>query len=507
MASKYIDTSAVIQVIGCVFNKPDILERTDKYTITDTDFVEQLHLIVFGAIYNLWENGAKEINLNVVEDYLAQHPKARATYEKEKGSEWLTKVADSANEATFDYYYNRLKKFTLLREFDKIGVDVSWVYDPDNILDTKKKEIQEEWIDSNSLAEISQKITGKIDEIVSTCVDNTFGEMNSPGQGLEELKESLKLHPDVGIPLWGKLTNTVCRGARLGKFYLASYPSGMGKTRAMIGNICYIGCSQLYSTETGDWTIQGSNEPAMYITTEQDLSEVQTMMLAFISAVNEEHILNNTYQGDEEQRVDKAIKILKQSKISVVELPDFNLKDVENLIKRGIREKGIKYIGFDYIMSSLSILAEIAGRAGGVKIREDNILFMMSRRLKDIATEYGVFVLSSTQLSGNWRESQTPDQNLLRGAKSLADSIDYGTIGLPVSEEDIKSLESILGSHKFDVPNLKISIYKNRRGRYKGVYLWVKADYGTCRFDPMFMTDWSYNYVPVEDLKIEVRSN
>ena len=69
-------------------------------------------------------------------------------------------------------------------------------------------------------------------------------------------------------------------------------------------------------------------------------------------------------------------------------------------------------------MTSLKILEEISRRAGGVKIREDNILFMMSRRLKDIANEYGVFVLSGTQLNGDVK------------LKYLADICEYETIKL-----------------------------------------------------------------------------
>ena len=33
MASKYVDTTAIMQVIGCVFNTPQLLEFTDRYTI------------------------------------------------------------------------------------------------------------------------------------------------------------------------------------------------------------------------------------------------------------------------------------------------------------------------------------------------------------------------------------------------------------------------------------------------------------------------------------------
>ena len=101
-------------------------------------------------------------------------------------------------------------------------------------------------------------------------------------------------------------------------------------------------------------------------------------------------------------------------------------------------------------------------------------------------------------------ESKTPDQNLLRGAKAIADKIDVGSVLLPVTVEDLESLESITSNGLYDKPNLKLSIYKNRRGRYKGVYLWCKANLGTCRIDPMFCTSYSYEFIPIEDTIIKV---
>jgi hypothetical protein len=73
---------------------------------------------------------------------------------------------------------------------------------------------------------------------------------------------------------------------------------------------------------------------------------------------------------------------------------------------------------------------------------------------------------------------------------------------LPVVQKDLEGLETVLAANTFDKPNVKISVYKNRRGRYKGVYLWTKADYGTCRFRPMFATTWDYEIITIEDLKI-----
>ena len=71
--------------------------------------------------------------------------------------------------------------------------------------------------------------------------------------------------------------------------------------------------------------------------------------------------------------------------------------------------------------TSIKILEEITRRSGGVKLREDNILFMMSIKLKDLCNQLGIFIMSATQLNGNYVDAETPDQNLLRGAKSIAD--------------------------------------------------------------------------------------
>lgn len=503
MASKYVDVTAIMQVIGCVYNNPQILEFEDKYTITDEDFPDEFHRTVFGAIYKIYELGAKTITLENLADFLSSRPKSAAIYKKNDGDKWLLKVADVASQLSFDFYYNRLKKMTLLRAYDNYGVDVSDIYDPDNILDIKKKQLQEDLLDNSSLEEIADKVDRKISDIRLKYVDDTTGEAIQAGKGVLQLIQKFKDHPEVGVPLYGRLVNTVTRGARLKKFYLRSAATGIGKTRSMIADACNIACNKIYDESFG-WIKNGTSEPTLFITTEQELEEIQTMMLAFLSNVNEEHIINGEYEGDEEERVIKAGEILESSPLYVEELPDFSLKDVENVIKKNIRDHDVKYIFHDYIHTSLKILEEITKRSGGVKLREDNILFMLSNKLKDICNQYGVFIMSATQLNGDYQEAKTPDQNLLRGAKSIADKIDYGSILLNVKEEDIDALDSILSSNIFEKPTIKMSVYKNRRGRYKGIIMWCKADLGTCRIQPMFCTTYDYELINMDDIKIIV---
>ena len=503
MASKYNDPTATMQVIGCVFNNPQLLDITDKYSIVDEDFADSFHKVIFGAIYKLHELGAKTISLQNIADFLADRPKSEAVYKQNKGEEWLTRIADASMASTFDYYYGRLKKFALLRAFDNCGIDVSDIYDMDNILDMKKKQLQEDMLDNATLEQIANKVDEKVERIRFQYVNDDFGEAQQAATGIKDLIQRFKDTPEVGVPLYGPLVNTVTRGARLKKFYLRSAGTGVGKTRSMIADACYIACTKIYDENFG-WIKCGTQEPVLFITTEQELEEIQTMMLAFLSNVNEEHILNGEYDEGEEKRVLEAADILAQAPLYVEELPDFSLKDVEDKIKKNIREHDVKYIFHDYIHTSLKILEEITKRSGGIKLREDNVLFMLSTRLKDLCNKYGVFIMSATQLNGDWKDAKIPDQNLLRGAKAIADKIDYGSILLNTTDEDLVALESILSSSMFDKPTIKMSIYKNRRGRYKGVILWCKANLGCCRIQPMFCTTYDYEMVSIDDIRIRV---
>lgn len=504
--SRYVDTAAIVQVLGNVYNNVSLLDN-EKYKFYEEDFPEEFHRILFGSIYNIHCGGASEVTLNAIEDYLTQRPALYGVYKTNKGAEYLTALKSSVQAVTFDYYYQRMKKFTLLRMYnEKCGMDLSNFYDVDNITNVKKKQVQEDWLDNSSLEQIADAIDKNIVDIRLKYVDDANESATNAGEGVLELIARLKETPEVGYPLFGHLINTVTRGARLKKLYLRSAASGVGKTRAMIADACSIACDEIYDSSIQRWIKNGTKEPTIFISTEQEKDEIQTMMLAFLSDVDEEHILNGKYIAGEWERIRYAANLLQHSPLYIQQLPDFSLQDIENTIKRGVRDFECRYVFFDYIHSSMKILSEVTSKAGVKGLREDNVLFMISIRLKDLCNQYGIFIMTATQLNGDYKtetENQY-DQNLLRGAKAIADKVDYGAIMLETNASDAKALEKVIKQHGFEMPKIKISIYKNRRGRYKDILLWCKADRGTCRIDPMFATTRSYELIPIEDLKIGV---
>lgn len=505
MAGRYVDIPSIVQVIGGIYNNPSLLEN-EGYFFTEEDFTEDFHRILFGSIYNLHELGAKEITINAIEDYLNQRPKSLAIYKTNKGAEYLQKLSNTTQLAAFDYYYKKMKKMTLFRMYKEMcGMDLSWLYDIDNIMDVKKKQAQEDWLDNTPLEDIAELIDKKITDVRLKFVDDANNDFQQAGEGVLELIERLRSTPELGYPMFGSLINAVTRGARLKKFYLRSAATGVGKTRAMIADACFIACDEIYSSAEGKWVSNGTMEPVIYITTEQEIDEIQTMMLAFLSDVDEEHIISNSYTVGELERVIYAGKILSRSQLHIKQLPDFSLKDIENTIKYGIREWNARYIFFDYLHTSMKILTEVTSKTGIKGLREDNVLFMISIRLKDLCNQYGVFIMTATQLNADYITAKQYDQNLLRGAKSIADKIDCGMIMLEVDNDDIVALEDVLTKGGFDKPVIKMSIYKNRRGRYKSILLWCKANRSVCKIEPMFATNYQYELIPIDDLKIKVK--
>lgn len=90
-------------------------------------------------------------------------------------------------------------------------------------------------------------------------------------------------------------------------------------------------------------------------------------------------------------------------------------------------------------------------------------------------------------------------------SKAIADKIDIGMHMLAVTNEDLKKLEEVLALNTFEVPKIKLAIYKNRSGKWKNIYLWCRADMGVCRMEPMFCTTFDYDLVSMDDIRIKIQ--
>ena len=490
------DKNATMQVIGSLMKSP-LLLVDNNYILTKRDFETPLARNIFIAIHNLVLVNKLEVLTTVdIDNYFQQIEGSYENFKAQNGLQYLNDCIQISNLNNFNYYYNRVKKMSALRALIADGFDIKKIYNEEEFDLVKEKE-QQERLDSMTVEEIFETFTKSLTDLQYDYVCKDYSEEGFIADGIDKLFESLQENPEIGIPLQGKIYNTIVRGARQKKYYLISGSSGTGKTRQMVGHACTIAFPERYDIENKKWVVTGKGHKILFFATEMEKEETQTMILAHISGVNEDKILNNNYETPEEkQRVYDAIKVMNYYKDNFifVRIGDPSIGQIKTLIKKEVLKYDIKYVFYDYIFSSPGLLTEYKS----LNLREDVILTLLSTALKDLANELNIFVMSGTQLNGNWQEFKgLRNQNLIRGSKGIVDKIDVGGISLPVTQEEHQVIDLLARKLGKDIPTQVQDIYKVRRGKYNRVRIWSKVDLGTCRTEDLFLTDGDGNEIPI----------
>lgn len=515
------DSNSALNVLGCLMRNP-LLCQDAAYPLQPNDFANNIHKLIFSSIFNLSSNGYESISPRDIDMDLSQYDAQYDSYKRNHGFELLQQCEKLFDEnikdvtPQFKLYYARVKKFSVIRDLEIAGIDTSVIYDPEK--DILNHDVEDEKLNKYTIQQIIDTFRDRMAIIEDKHVSKVSSSCQYAYEGIEELIKQFEEKPEIGLSLDGNIVNYALSGARLGKMYLYSAPSGQGKTRHMVGDACAL--SLPYLDQNGNVVWRGNPDGSMYqkvlfVATEQKADEIQTLILAYMSGVNERKITHNECSVEEKEKLKKAIALLKRFKDNfMIEcIPDPSIETVKAKITKYIVQGGFRYIFYDYIFTSPSLVTEFAG----AHIREDVALMMLSNTLKEIAMNYDVFIESGTQLNESWSKSivGARDQNCIRGSKAICDKADIGMIGIRLQDEERERIDVIWNELKKTFPdrygaiepNMVIDIYKNRRGEMVGVKIFRYFDYATCHCTDLFVTDSSYKAVAevrTEDKNVEI---
>ena len=90
--------------------------------------------------------------------------------------------------------------------------------------------------------------------------------------------------------------------------------------------------------------------------------------------------------------------------------------------------------------------------------------------------------------------------------------VDVGAVVTRPTKKEVKLLEKVskkvrlIGRRE---PNICISVYKNRGGKYNQVKIWLHIDYDTMRVHDLFVTDYNYEIqrIPQSFVRIDENEN
>lgn len=493
----YVNKQAIREILGSLLQEPSLIR---EYKIVQNDFPETFHKLIFAAINNLYKNGAEIIDAVAIDEYLSHYETQYQVFTKNEGINFLEKVQEMALQSNFKYYYDQLKKFSLLRSYAENGIDVSEFFDPDEI-EPITIEAQRKLLDEYSLQDIINHYKKKQLKIIAPFISTEGRDSKKAGVGGHEQKEKWKQDTAWGLGYSSAYLTTALHGVRKRRFNVKSAGTGVGKTRSSIADIGYA-CSPYYYDKTlGKWceNPNGTYNGALYIGTEMELlEEIDPILWAYIADVPQDHIEFNMYEEGEEERVDKAIDILEhEANIWFEYVPEYDANTLEEVIEQHKLDHNIEYVWFDYISATVELNSEYASESKvKMVVREDQVLANLSKKLKNFTRKFDVSIDSFTQVTGDFKNEANRDQTIVRGAKSIIDKADGAMIAMPPTEKELKKVEPITRELlNKPTPNLVYSLYKNRGGKWNRIKIWLYIDYSTMRVHDLFVTDYEYKLI------------
>lgn len=502
---KLQDKRAYVHLFAGLLHDSKKLSQVKEFPLSEEDFVEKFHKIIFSAIHNLYHEGVEKITPMEIDGYLSNYKTLHGIFESNEGLEYLFKLEELGEPENFEYHYTRVKKFTLLRHYHKAGIDISEIYSIDPMLDTEEEILNNKRFNEMTIEQMINFVESKLIDIKDKFVFDNEGYEGHVSENLESILESKMQTPSYGASFHSGFYNTATRGARKRKLYCVSGSSGSGKTRKGLADTLNFCVPFIYDIDKRKWVKTGANGRGLFITTELEEEEIKIPCLCFIAGVNEEKIYDNSLFEEERERLKIAKKILEKTPFWIVELFDFDVNDIEHVIQKYISRYGVEYVFFDYIHSTLKMFDSMA-KQGAKNLQEHQLLRIMTIHLKNMCNKYDIHIGTSTQLNENWKTEGNLDQSALEGSKSIVNKLDLGAIQLPLTIKDEQLYEEIKSSANFNFgerPTHTINIYKNRGNRWRNIRIWVYFDLGTLRTKDLFVTDYKGKVVKMYPKKIK----
>lgn len=476
----FYDNNAVRLCLGCLFLKPRLINN-DKYNLTKEDFeCCEYHMRLFQVISWLVKHGAEQIDPIDLYNSSQKYQNIIELFDDNNTKDFVQTMKKLANPNNFDIYYEEIKKNSILRNYEKSGFNI------DRFRENVQKFTLKEIVDYYDGLQIAIKKRFYQDK----NIDET-----KAGEGFREIKDFFMEEPLFGASTFSEYINTAARGWLNGQLSIYSISSGGGKTSLGLYNLVKVCSPTVWNYKLKKYVPNPccQHKAGLFIQYEMNAKyEITPRLVASISGVPTYHILNGKYDEGEEERVNEAIEILKQSNIYIVTMPSFTVGLIENYIRDYVLNKNVGYVVFDYISEQASVSSDIA-KSNGVATRSDQVLSTISRKLKDVAVENNVAIMTFTQVNANAGVQDILDAGCIAGSRAVQDKADVGAIIMPLRKKEQEVCDMIMDSQFPDVkikPNRIAHLYKMRfTSEEQGIKVWFNLNLSTGRVVDFWVTD------------------
>jgi replicative DNA helicase len=441
---KLLNITNEILVVGSFYKQPDLSVSYSNFIRPKYDFYDdatRFYYECFELMYKTFSQTIEEVKVN---SFMSENSE-RFTHYREYGGfqtirDWIAIVSDIED---FKNHFETLKKYSLVREYNRSG------YNVEKIINHKKFN---EW----KAIDIYKLMRSKVDKISTVILSNQESVILNEGATKDILNYLIK--PQAGISYPWPVIDEMFRGCRLSKAVLNGFLSNEGKTRNLIMLFAYIALVK--------------NQPVLIMSNEMDEEDLRSCLIttvinnecfqelhkikikkpeseivlgkyrdsngAFIEReVDEDGIFiesesdytTRVYQQSEEfKQVLEIGKWIEEKKDKLIFFKDVGDDYSDERLEFEIRKHhlvyGISYVGYDTFK--------------GYKSDEWSMIKQSFTKFKEITKELNIFSWSVFQLADLSIDTDIFDLSSMNiaNAKQIKHVVDYMLLGKKIDTED-----------------------------------------------------------------------
>lgn len=431
--------------VGALYKNPDIYTEFGKRIISKYDFSDEVTKFLYDNFALMYETFSQTINETNINAWMIQDENRLKKYKAYGGYKEIKSWMDLAIEEDVKNYFNTVKKFSLIRAYERQDFPVEQILNLENF-------------EKMTVKDIHEIVKAKLDKIFTVTGEDYFKTYNATTY-LQQFIQDIEANKGVkGIPTGFKGLDDILDGGLYAGLYIVGAVSSLGKTT--------------YCLQVGD-NIASSGTDVLIFSLEMSRRELISKSLSRLTykegsgaeddtGMKTRQILNGYYTKKNKETINQAINSYKEfsDRVYITEgLGKITTNVIRDSVEKHIRTTNRNPV---VILDYIQILAPTDPRMSD-KQNIDQAVFELKRLSRDF--DIPVLVISSLNRASY---NKTVDMSAFKESGALEYSSDV-LIGLQFAgtdnKKDNRDAENFINEMKNEYRRkIEVRILKNRNG-------------------------------------------
>lgn len=209
---------------GCMYKQPDLYLSYGESTKSKYDFSDKATRFFYDLFEDYYLTFSQDVSQNKVNNFATQNAERLKEYKSYGGWKTIKEMMDTSDPSDFKNVYNTVKKYSLIREYDKNG------FPAENMLSMKNFQ----YMTANDVYRMMRSKADKINTQI-----NVIEEPVILTKGVSDVVDSYLLTPQFGVQTHWEGYNEYFRGLLPGNVLFQGFLSNEGKSRNLVNLIAY----------------------------------------------------------------------------------------------------------------------------------------------------------------------------------------------------------------------------------------------------------------------------